>query len=115
MPLRPLRPCAKPGCPALVRESRFCPDHAKDDPQLKTRREKKRDPFYGTAAWRKTRAIFLRRNPICNRCGAVATIAHHEKEIKDGGKPLALGNLEALCAGCHAKHHRKDGQQCDSF
>src|SRR5579864_1183035 len=63
--------------------------------------------FYASTPWRKLRAWFLVRNPLCADClkaGRVTSAAHihHVKERKE--RPdLALDpdNLEALCASCH--------------
>jgi len=51
--------------------------------------------------WVKIRAMFLRHNPQCARCGGMATEAHHKTTLKDGGTHH-FDNLMALCKQCHS-------------
>lgn len=49
-------------------------------------------------------------NYVCNRCGGVATLAHHitplnEGNVQDPTISLNWDNLEPLCIDCHAQHH----------
>jgi 5-methylcytosine-specific restriction enzyme A len=109
MPRRAPRPCAVPGCPRLVREGSYCAEHLAE-------RRRSQDARRGTAAqrgygqhWRKIRARFLRKYPRCARCGAVATVAHHIKRVRDGGRHTE-DNLMALCAACHSRLHAESGE-----
>lgn len=67
-----------------------------------------RDPllaFYNSAPWRNLRAAILReRGPTCQKCGAHADRPYcdHVREIRDGGAELDPGNVQVLCASCHA-------------
>lgn len=64
---------------------------------------KVRDPFYGSAYWRKVRFRKLVRYPACERCGKMATDVNHRVSRADGGTECDA-NLESLCHSCHSKH-----------
>lgn len=47
-------------------------------------------------------------NPLCAECDRHALVTpgevvDHVKELKDGGDPWDVDNLEVLCKSCHAK------------
>ena len=47
-------------------------------------------------------------NPLCAECDRHALVTpgevvDHVKELKDGGDPWDVENLEVLCRSCHAK------------
>ena len=47
-------------------------------------------------------------NPLCAECDRRALVTpgevvDHVKELKDGGDPWDVDNLEVLCKSCHAK------------
>lgn len=101
-------PCARPGCPALVRGARYCPAHAAASPEAQARRTKRSDPFYHTEAWQKVRAAYLRDHPICEDplregCHRLASHVDHRIALSAGGAPYDAANLRALCPGCHAR------------
>ena len=91
---RPKRPCGRPGCPNLV-ERGYCPDHGQPEREGATKRG------YGYK-WQRARAGFLRRNPLCRRCGELATVVDHIIPHK-GNKGLfwARTNWQPLCKPCH--------------
>lgn len=115
MPVKPLKPCNKIGCPELTRE-RFCSKHKQD---MSSQYEKER----GSAAargydgrWRKYRLSFLRRHHLCVYCQAqgiveAATVVDHIVPHKGDSKLFwDKHNHQALCASCHsAKTAREDG------
>lgn len=111
MPIR--RPCARPGCPNLVRRGR-CPEHQKDDPSDWSNR--KHDPtqrLYSSARWQRVRERYRKRHPICERCAAQGKttpveVVHHRKPIKEGGAPFDERNLEGLCRTHHREEHGGD-------
>ena len=63
MPTKPKHPCARAGCPALVRHGRYCPDHRTTRQPIKDNRINGRK-LYGWR-WQKARAAYLKRNPLC--------------------------------------------------
>ncbi|WP_374349182.1 HNH endonuclease [Chitinimonas sp.] len=111
MPPRLAKPCAHPGCGALVRDgSRHCPRHAKQAQDAD-------DSWRGSATergydhrWRQARAIYLRANPLCVRClglgevVAAALIDHIRPHKGDMALFWDRGNWQALCQPCHDMH-----------
>jgi len=111
MPITPNRPCLR--CPTLTRET-FCPAcKVKEDAKKKERwrdQDKHRPNAYRRgydSTWTKARKMYLRRNPLCERCKeigkiVVASLVHHIKPL-DGNQELRLDseNLMALCRDCH--------------
>jgi len=71
--------------------------------------------FYKSSEWRRCRLAFLEsRHYVCERCGRVATIAHHRTyltpaNVGDPSVTLNFANLEALCKTCHNKEHFDQG------
>jgi len=71
-------------------------------------RGKVRDHFYGTTAWRKFRAWYIKQHPLCEVCKrngklVSAYLVDHIVEIKDGGDKLSADNAQSLCCRCHAQ------------
>ena len=111
MPRKAARPCSFPGCPRLVTNPnrRYCDEHQAQE-------WKRQDANRGTAAergyddkWRIIRGRFLKRNPVCVRCGAPATVAHLIIRRRDGGQN-SDDNLLALCQSCHSQLHAQAGE-----
>ncbi len=102
MPDRPKRPCARPGCPALV-ESGYCPEHARSGTEFGRESSDKRGYDY---RWRKFRESYLKQseNVICADCRVQrSTDIHHLKKLKDFPQlKYVLSNLLGLCAKCHS-------------
>lgn len=89
--------CAEPGCPEREHYRGRCEAHA---------RAERRRRHETTRAWRALRQQVLdRASGRCERCGGMATDAHHVVARAAGGRD-ALGNLVALCEDCHAQEHR---------
>lgn len=93
--------------------SSYC-DECKPVNSNKSSHAKKRvtQPVYGTARWKKVRAMKLKINPLCEYCaeGGVVTQAvmvDHIKEIADGGAAFDLNNLASTCMPCHGKKTAK--------
>jgi 5-methylcytosine-specific restriction protein A len=107
MPTRPPKPCAQPGCPALT-HARFCPAHQRD-------RERER----GSAAargydadWRRFRAWFLARHPICDEGPEPATEVDHIVPIADAPE---LRFVESNCRPKCKSHHSARTAREQSF
>jgi hypothetical protein len=71
---------------------------------------KQRDPFYGSAEWKKLIAsIVEERGRRCQQCGRthdadgqpIRVFGDHELELKDGGAALDRSNIKLLCGSCH--------------
>ena len=114
MPNKMLKQCRAPGCGGLTRE-RYCEKHIHLDAKRRSETAKhynanSRDPtaqkFYDSPGWRKVRQLKMNRSPFCEICSAknrfsCAEIVDHIIEIRDGGAPLDLENLQSLCRACH--------------
>jgi len=109
-PRRAPRVCSQPGCPNLVRgPRRFCDKHqAQEYARQDARRGTAAQRGYGEH-WRQIRARFLKRLPLCELCGRPATVAHHRRRVRDGGRHTD-DNLQALCASCHSQLHAESGE-----
>jgi 5-methylcytosine-specific restriction protein A len=113
MPTRAKHPCHQPGCNRIIRTGTYCDEHRKTQATL--RRE--RDPelaFYKTNQWRRFRAWFIARHPLCVRCLAnqrlVPTEQVHHKKPRRTHPELAFDeeNCEALCHGCHSRETMRE-------
>ena len=103
--IRPSRPCRAYRCPCYQVADGYCEEHqhlvrrrGDDDRPAASERGYDR-------AWHRLRMSFLRRYPLCARCGAPAEIAHHVHPLRDGGERLDEENLMSLCRRCHAAEH----------
>ena len=125
MPRQPLRPCAKPGCPELVRPpERYCERHRWTEGERKRERhrvydEQLRDEratsFYRSRAWKAVRLqVLVRDNYLCQECLREnritrATTVHHIVPLaEDWERRLDPDNLESVCSSCH---NRIEGKQ----
>jgi 5-methylcytosine-specific restriction enzyme A len=98
MPWAPAKPCAQPGCPALVKGASRCPRHRLPPPRK-------------GAVWRRLRAEFLAANPACAwpGCGRPATEVDHVLARRFGGTD-DWAQLQGLCRAHHgAKTVAQDG------
>lgn len=118
---RPLRPCAIPGCPELVRGDPYCRYHQYKNQEQKAERHRYYDQhqrdqraaeFYNSSAWQKLRRYVLARDHhLCQECLGEkritpADVVHHLVPIsEDWGRRLDSGNCVSLCASCHNRIH----------
>lgn len=68
--------------------------------------EKKAEPFYLSAPWRKLMAqIIAERGRRCEDCGRTNTriFGDHVHELKDGGAQLDKRNVRLRCGSCHTR------------
>ena len=92
-------------------------------PKRKTWEGRVHNKFYYTAAWQRTRAAYIRENPLCRHCEAQGKITPSKEidhiipinptdswDTQDGrfGHPTDNDNLQALCKPCHL---RKTGKE----
>lgn len=117
MPHALKKPCAHPGCAALIpHDGRYCNPHDKFYKSAYTRERrtdpdfKKGDMFYSGTKWRKLRLWFLKRNPLCS-CGADAAMVDHIQPIKQGGAKYEESNLQTMCNPCHSRKSAKEGSR----
>lgn len=108
MPLAPGRACAQPGCPAIVRDGRYCEAHRVADSQYDRERGTASRRGYG-ARWRKLRLMVLRARPLCadpfslhGETAVAATDVDHIVARRAGGSD-AMENLQSLCHACHTR------------
>lgn len=108
MPLKPPRPCNKPGCGRLTRE-RYCEQHkpAKQERYDDPNRESASARGYDRT-WRKYRLSYLRANPVCEirqKCnGDTAAEVDHIRPFNGKDDPLRLdtSNFQSACKACHS-------------
>lgn len=130
MPSRSLKPCAHPGCGALVRGKAYCEPHqVKADERraehMKTvhadynSRRDSSDSFYKAEAWKKLSAIYKKRHPLCVECEAQGRITpvqivDHIKSYKTHPQlGLDWSNLRSLCRSCHMRVGERVGLRDD--
>ena len=70
--------------------------------------QRKRERFYKTARWLRTREAKLRRDPLCQACavnGTVTPAGHvdHAVPLSAGGSATEDANLVSLCLPCHSR------------
>ena len=107
MPQKPRRPCRYPGCPGFCEQGQvFWKDHME---RSSDRLRGGADARGYDARWRKARALFLKRHPLCAFCQAEgkvvpATVVDHIIPHR-GDQRLFWDqtNWEPLCKGCHDK------------
>jgi 5-methylcytosine-specific restriction enzyme A len=106
----PTQVCAEATCiePATYRGR--CADHARTNDRSINRAGTR---VYSRKRWRKTRELYLREHPFCERCGALGNDVHHRTDLADGGDPWDPANLEALCHACHSRVTRR--RQADAL
>lgn len=115
MPSKPKKPCAYPGCPALV-TGRYCEEHARktNSDYEKFSRDKQTKRRYGRA-WKRIRDKYASEHPFCELCferGLAVPVEeiHHKKPLSEGGTH-DRSNLIALCKSCHSQIHAKRGDR----
>lgn len=109
--------CCKNGCGrAAISGKDFCQKHIsmqeqRNNRQMFTKRGKSGQyhQLYESVEWRKRRALFLKKYPVCFICGAKATIADH---IIPHRGDLTLffddNNLQPMCQRCHSRKTMKE-------
>ena len=107
-PLRAQRPCAQPGCPALVAQGSRCPAHAT---QHNRAHKVAQRGVYSSARHRAWRRLILNRDPICvmPRCGRASTDADHIIPLSMGGT-WELSNGAGRCHRCHSRKTAREAR-----
>lgn len=118
------RPCARVGCPKLVTGGAYCEKHKKPRldrfKSLNRSKSPEKVKFYGSGAWKKTRSLYLKDNPLCEECRELdrirpAVLVHHDPELTKlwelGLDPLNYKYLHSLCEPCHQRHLNKKSEK----
>lgn len=98
---KPRKYCAAFPCRNFAEDGAYCHRHRPAPAP------KKADKFYLSVAWRRFRAWYLGKHPLCEQClrdlrGPVpAQMVDHIIEVKDGGDRLSEDNAMSLCFHCH--------------
>jgi len=75
----------------------------------KTNRNTEHAKFYSSAKWKRVRKqVMMRDGGLCVKCGEIANVVDHIKEINDGGCKLCYDNLESLCHLCHNRKSKEE-------
>ena len=124
MTTRPLRPCAHPGCPALVQSGR-CRAHSR---QVERQRGTAAERGYD-ARWRAYSLLFRAHHPLCGMRGIGApvtkdsvcaregrytpsTLVDHINPVSGPDDPRFYdeANHQALCDECHNAKRQRESQ-----
>ena len=67
----------------------------------------------GTARWQRLRRQVLAKDGYrCRTCGRAGRLeVDHKHPVQRGGAPWAMGNLQALCRGCHIRKTRGENRR----
>lgn len=110
-PTKPKKPCAHPGCPALVpANSKFCEKHKLLHPE-EVRSAAKRG--YGSK-WQKASKEYLRVHPLCVKCleyGKFVKATDVDHIIPHRGDQTLFWDRSNWQALCHRHHSIKTGTQ----
>jgi 5-methylcytosine-specific restriction enzyme A len=104
--------CNHGGCTVLTSDT-YCAEHA---PLHEWTDERDSSGARGyDSKWRKVRAKYLSRHPLCQRCEeqgrvVLADVVHHIKPLDEGGPRLDQLNLMSLCRDCHEIIHGRKVQ-----
>lgn len=111
MAQRAQRVCRLPGCRNLTRDpSGYCQEHVRGHRREKGD-NKKADPFYTSRRWVRFTQWYKNREPMCEICREYpSAIVHHKIELKVGGDPFSLENIQAVCQSCHNAIHKGRGR-----
>lgn len=106
MPFKALKPCAHPGCAALV-SGGYCPKHRAVSTPLHTEKEREKHRLYGRR-WKHMRDAQLARQPWCEECLRAniyepAVHVHHEERHQGDVERFHRSRLVSLCHSCHSK------------
>lgn len=108
--------CRYSGCPALLDIAGYCDKHMRQQRSQSDERRGSASERGYNGRWRKARATWLGRYPLCVACEelgriAPATVVDHKTPHR-GDQTLFwdTSNWQALCKPCHdAKTAREDG------
>lgn len=109
MPMKPMRPCRRPGCRELTREG-YCPQHRPKRVNDRSEEAESWRWMYWTDKWLdELRPNQLLDEPFCRECArhgrrVWATDVDHIVDHKGNWEIFCdPGNLESLCHSCHSR------------
>lgn len=117
MALKPLRPCAHPGCPELVRTG-YCSKHRPKDRQRRSAEAADWHTWYTLPIWTDDlRPTQLLREPFCRECTRRAVrdglpylmrvratdVDHIVPHRGVWSRFIDRSNLQSLCHACHSR------------
>ncbi len=117
MARKPKVACTHKRCPNLVEAGQggLCHEHQKKRHKWDNSIRSDGDiiKIYSTKKWKHVRKLALQRDlGWCVMCKErAASVVDHIKELKDGGSPYDLNNLQSLCDRCHAKKTQEVAKQ----
>ena len=100
-----MRLCSEAGCASAAVSRGRCRAHAREADRRHHPGEHRK--VYSRRRWAMARRRQIVREPMCERCGRLATDVHHRIDLRDGGDPYSSENLASLCHECHAKLGRE--------
>lgn len=103
MPYKARKACNHPLCRNLIEVGQsYCDEHQSF--RRSYRKPQAADSFYSSALWQHLRNWYKSQHPVCELCGRKPTeMVDHIIEIKDGGHPTAVQNLQGACRRCHQR------------
>lgn len=113
MPARPGRPCAHPGCSAIVRGGSRCNAH-RLPPRPDQRPSAARRGY--DSEWQRKRKMYLTAHPWCvdpfdiHFDLVAAVVVDHIVPLSQGGKDDET-NYQSLCRTCNNKKTARDGSR----
>lgn len=119
MPVRAKKVCKKPFCNNLHNNKNgYCDEHQikKEDNYYKENEYSK----YYDWKWRKFSKNFLKKHPVCVKCGAKATITDHKIPIQImielyGKNVLQEKYYQPLCHKCNTLKGKEDKKVIEEF
>ncbi|MFC4162011.1 HNH endonuclease [Chitinimonas lacunae] len=119
MAIAPKKPCARPGCYAIVdHKTRWCDYHAREEEQLQRDAARRRAStpearrikgMYDSTRWRNARVKHLTAHPWCVHCQRQGVLVpatevdHITPHRGDWHLFLSPTNLQGLCKCCHSR------------
>lgn len=104
-----MRICKRSGCGnATDRSDGYCFEcnASGRNKYAEDRKEKRADPFYTSAIWRRYSKWWRVNHPLCAVCGQPGQMVDHKNPIRNGGEQLDPENTQTMCFACH---NRKTG------
>lgn len=114
MPMRAPRLCR---CGNRVAFGARCPCEQAADRERKARHDTRRPNSSARGydrEWASVRAVFLKVNRFCRRCGKPATVVDHKVPHRgDAGLFWDRSNWQPLCTACHSGAKQREERHCE--